>query len=115
MSLRKESEVTMPGEDYTQMRNAAAAEAVDMGNILRELQMAEVGMYRELSTENDPIRIQQLMEELKDIQKATKQAQKPQTQEAAPPAEAPPMEAPPAEMAPEMAPEMAAAPPMPIE
>lgn len=103
-------------EDYTQMRHAAAAEAVDMGNILRELQMAEVGMYRELSTENDPIRIQQLMEELKDIQKAIKQAQKPQTQEAAPPAEEPPMEAPPPEMAPaEMPPEMGAAPPMPIE
>ena len=106
----------MPGEDYTQMRHAAAAEAVDMGNILRELQMAEVGMYRELSTENDPIRIQQLMEELKDIQKAIKQAQKAPMQEAAPPTEAPPMEAPPPEMAPaEMSPEMAPAPLMPPE
>ena len=103
-------------EDYTQERNMAASEAVDMGNILRELQMAEVGLFRELSTEQDPIRIQQLMEELKDVQKAIKQAKNPRNQQAeAPPEEMPPEELPPEQLPPEMAPEMAPAPAMPPE
>jgi len=100
--------------DYTQQRHAAAAEAVQMGQVLKDLQMAEVGLYRELSTEQDPIRIQQLMEELKDIQKAIKQAQKAAMSpegaqeegaiEAPPPEMAPAPAGPPPGMAPEMAP-----------
>lgn len=75
--------------DYTQQRNAAATEAVAIGQQLAGFRQMEAQLMRGIAASQDPILINQLMEDLEETRKQIRtlktEAKKPPVTETAAP------------------------------